>query len=97
MTTTTDNSLTQDEILTKLYSDMTRLAGEIAIDRCRTRVLMKIVKDKLGVEDADLDALFRTEIETNLEGFVHDITTPMLAEEAPAEMGGCCGGKNAQP
>ena len=95
--------LSQEEILSKLYTDLTRLAGEVAIDRCRTRVLMKLVMEKGGVTADELDGLFREELETNLEGFVKGITDPMLAEmrdvaegraDAPApDASGCCGGR----
>lgn len=90
MSTTT--TVTQDEVLAKLYRDLTRLAGEIAVDRCRTRVLLRLVKEKTGVTDAELDQLFREEVETNLEGFVHGITQPMVEELQGPEAGGCCGG-----
>jgi hypothetical protein len=91
--TTQTPALTQDEILAKIYRDLTRLAGEIAIDRCRNRVLMKLVREKLTLSDEELNGLFRTELEQNLEQLCHDITGPMLAElEEPAPMGGCCGG-----
>jgi hypothetical protein len=91
--TTQTPALTQDEILAKIYRDLTRLAGEIAVDRCRNRVLMKLVREKLGVGDEELNKLFRAELEENLEQLCHDITGPMLQElEEPAPMGGCCGG-----
>lgn len=91
--TTQTPTLDQDEILAKIYRDLTRLAGEIAVDRCRNRVLMKLVREKLGVGDEELNQLFRAELEENLEQLCHDITSPMLAElEEPAPMGGCCGG-----
>lgn len=87
-------TVTQDEVLAKLYRDLTRLAGEIAVDRCRTRVLLRLVKEHAGVTDDQLDALFREEVEANLEGFVHGITEPMLAElRGPEAGGGCCGGQ----
>lgn len=93
MSTATTPVLSQEEILTKLYTDLTRLAGEVALDRCRTRVLLKIVKEKAGVTDEELDGLFREEVEANLEGFVKTITDPMLAElQDPIDVGGCCGG-----
>lgn len=88
----TTNTVTQDDVLAKLYRDLTRLAGEIAVDRCRTRVLLRLVKEKTGVTDEELDTLFREEVEANLEGFVHGITEPMLAELRAPEAGGCCGG-----
>ena len=88
--------LSQEEVLSKIYRDFARLAGEIAIDRCRNRVLLKLVKDHLNVEDEALNELFRVELEANLEQFVRDITGPMLAElSEPEEItigGGCCGG-----
>lgn len=77
---TTATQLTQEEILHKLYRDITRLAGEIAVDRCRNRVLLKLVRDRLGVSEEELNTLFREELEQNLEGFCHDITAPMLSE-----------------
>lgn len=86
------STVTQDEVLAKLYTDLTRLAGEIAVDRCRTRVLLRLVKEKTGVTDEQLDTLFREEVEANLEGFVQGITEPMLAEaRGPEAGGGCCG------
>ena len=88
-------TVTQDEVLAKLYSDLTRLAGEIALDRCRTRVLLRLVKEKLDVTDEALDALFREEVEANLEGFVQGITAPMIADLQGPEVGGCCGGQSA--
>ena len=85
-------TMSQEEVLAKIYRDFARLAGEIAIDRCRTRVLLTLVKDQLGVSDERLNELFREEIEANLEQFCHDITRPILAElEEPREIGGCCG------
>ena len=91
-----EDVLAQEDVLTKIYRDLTRLAGEVAVDRCRTRVLMRIVKEQMGMEDAELDAMFRAEIDANLQGFVSGITAPMLAEfgGAPVEVGGggCCGG-----
>lgn len=86
-------TVTQDDVLAKLYTDLTRLAGEIAVDRCRTRVLLRLVKEKTGVTDEQLDALFRKEVEANLEGFVAGITAPMIADlQGPeAAGGGCCG------
>lgn len=89
MTTT----VTQDEVLAKLYTDLTRLAGEIAVDRCRTRVLLRLVKEKTGVTDAELDSLFREEVEANLEGFVQGITAPMIEDVQEPQAGGCCGGR----
>jgi hypothetical protein len=90
--TTQTPTLSQDEILAKIYRDLTRLAGEIAIDRCRNRVLMKLVREKLGVGDEELNTLFRAELEEHLEQLCHDITGPMLAEleEPQAGCGGCC-------
>lgn len=85
----TQTPITQAEIIEKIYRDLTRLAGEIAIDRCRNRALMKLVQEKLDVTDADLDARFRAELEANLEQLVHDITDPILEElQGPPE--GCC-------
>lgn len=86
--------LNQEDILTKIYSDFARLAGEIAIDRCRNRVLLKLVKEKLGVEDETLNQLFQEELQENLETFVREITNPMLAELSEPEeitIGGGCG------
>ena len=89
--------LTQEEVLSKIYRDFTRLAGEIAIDRCRNRVLLQLVKDQLKIEDEALNELFRAELEANLEQYVRDITGPMIAElSEPEEItiggGACCGG-----
>jgi hypothetical protein len=83
---------TQEDIIGKIYRDLTRLAGEIAIDRCRNRVLLKIVKERIGVSDDDLNALFRAELEENLEQLCQDITGPILAElEDPVtQPTGCC-------
>lgn len=83
-------AMTQEEIVSKLYRDFTRLAGEIAIDRCRNRVLMQLVRDRLNVSDDELNDLFRVELEGNLEQFCKDITGPMLAELEEPEAGGCC-------
>ena len=88
MPTTT---LTQEDIIAKIYRDITRLAGEIAIDRCRNRVLMTLVKEKLAINDEDLDALFRAELAANLEQLCHGITGPILAELEEPAVGGCCG------
>lgn len=86
-------NITQDEMLTKVYRDFARLAGEIAVDRCRNRVLLNLVKERFAVSDEELDALFRKEIAENLEDFCHGITGPMLAELQPPapEAPGCCG------
>lgn len=85
------STMTQEEILGKIYRDFARLAGEIAIDRCRNRVLLTLVKEKLNVPDDELNALFQKEIEGNLEQFVTEITRPMLSElEEPQAAGGCC-------
>ena len=87
-------TLDQEEILSKIYRDFARLAGEIAIDRCRNRVLLKLVKDKLGVDDDTLNQLFQEELQANLETFARDITNPMLAELSEPEeitLGGGCG------
>ncbi|MEB3327760.1 MAG: hypothetical protein VKQ33_00845 [Candidatus Sericytochromatia bacterium] len=86
-----------DELVAKLYRDMAFLAAEIAVDRCRTRVLMRLVKERLGIEEADLDAMLREEVGDHLEDFVRRITFPMSApdvvDEAPASggCGGACG------
>ncbi|MDB5102270.1 MAG: hypothetical protein JWM80_6691 [Cyanobacteria bacterium RYN_339] len=88
--TTQSPAITQDEILAKIYRDLTRLAGEIAIDRCRNRVLMKLVREKLDVGDEELNGLFRAELEANLEQLCHDITGPMLRELEEPTAGGCC-------
>lgn len=88
MSTTT---ITQEEIIGKIYRDITRLAGEIAIDRCRNRVLLNLVREKLNVSDDDLNALFRAELETHLEQLCRDITDPILKElEEPSADAGCC-------
>ena len=85
------STMTQEEILGKIYRDFARLAGEIAIDRCRNRVLLSLVKEKLDVSDDELNALFQKELETNLETYVTEITRPMLSElEEPQPSGGCC-------
>ena len=87
--------LNQEEILSKIYRDFARLAGEIAIDRCRNRVLLQLVKDKLGMDDETLNQLFQAELQANLEQFCNDITGPMLAELSEPEeitIGGGCGG-----
>lgn len=92
---TTTLPLSQEDVLAKIYRDLARLAGEIAIDRCRNRVLMALVKDNLKISDEQLNELFRKELEQNLEQLCQDITTPMLSElQEPTDMaGGCCGGK----
>ncbi|GEM_PF-6097173 len=88
------DGLTQEEVLGKLYRDFARLAGEIALDRCRQRVLLGIVRDRLGVEEAELDKLFREEIQSHLALFCEDITEPMLAELREVDrQAGCCGGQ----
>jgi hypothetical protein len=91
--------IAQEEILSKIYRDFARLAGEIAIDRCRNRVLLKLVKDQLKIDDEALNQLFQAELEANLEQFCNDITGPMLAElSEPEEItlgGGCCQGTNS--
>jgi hypothetical protein len=88
--------INQEEVLGKIYRDFARLAGEIAIDRCRNRVLLKLVKDQLNMDDDKLNQLFQAELEANLEQFCNDITGPMLAElSEPEEItlgGGGCGG-----
>lgn len=86
-------TLSQDDIIAKLYQDMTFLAGEIALDRCRNRVLMRLVKEKLGVSDSDLDAMFREEVGDHLEDFIRAITAPMVAPDEADETasGSCCG------
>ena len=90
---TTTSAFSQEEIIAKLYRDITRLAGEIAIDRCRSRVLLNLVRDKLAISDEQLNELFRAELEQNLEQLCRDITDPMLAVmEPPQPAGGCCGG-----
>lgn len=82
-----------DEIVTKLYRDLAFLAAEIAVDRCRVRVLTQLVKDRLGVDDAALDAMFREEIGDHLEEFVQRITLPMTAPDVlDATTGSGCGG-----
>jgi hypothetical protein len=54
---------------------------------------MGIVRDRLGVEEAELDKLFRAEIQSHLALFCEDITKPMLAELREADrQAGCCGG-----
>lgn len=89
----TSATMTQDEILAKIYRDFARLAGEIALDRCRNRVLMQLVRDRLEIPDEELNRMFQEELQQNLEGYVTDITRPMLAEleepQAPPA-GGCC-------
>ena len=91
------STMTQEEILGKIYRDFARLAGEIAIDRCRNRVLLTLVKEKLNVSDDELNALFQKELEGNLETFVTEITRPMLSElEEPKQAGGCCMAQPAQ-
>ena len=90
----TTSVLSQEDVLSKIYSDFARLAGEIAIDRCRNRVLLKLVKDKLNVSDDELNQLFQEELSANLETFVGDITNPMLADLSEPEeitLGGGCG------
>ena len=102
----TSTVMSQEEILSKIYRDFARLAGEIAIDRCRNRVLLRLVKERLEVSDDELNALFQSELQNNLEQLCHDITQPMLSElmdaqvteVGPADMpsgGGCCGGKTS--
>jgi hypothetical protein len=88
-------TLTQDEIIAKLYQDMTFLAGEIAVDRCRNRVLMRLVKEKLQLSEAELDAMFREEVGDHLEDFVRAITAPMVASDEVDETTstGCCGAR----
>ncbi|MEB3196929.1 MAG: hypothetical protein VKP62_06965 [Candidatus Sericytochromatia bacterium] len=84
----------QDDIVAKLYRDITFLAGEIAVDRCRTRVLMRLVKEQLQLSDEALDDMFREEIGDHLEDFVRRITAPMVMQAEVDETGpaGCCGG-----
>jgi hypothetical protein len=85
-----------DELVAKLYRDMAFLAAEIAVDRCRTRVLMRLVKDGLGIDEAALDAMLRDEVGDHLEDFVRRITFPMSAPEIVEEAsGGGCGGSCA--
>lgn len=85
--------ITSEEIIAKIYRDIARLAGEIAIDRCRNRVLLKLVKERIGIEDEELNCMFREELEANLEQLCHDITDPILNElQEPQAKGGCCGG-----
>lgn len=97
-------AMTQEEILGKIYRDFARLAGEIAIDRCRNRVLLRLVKDRLNVSDDELNTMFQTELQDHLEQLCHDITQPMLSELTTAEVqelgaaadmpagSGCCQG-----
>lgn len=87
---TADAAVTTDELVSKLYTNMARLAAEIALERCRNRALLGILREKLGVTDADMDARFRDEVGEHLEQFCHDITAPMLADLDPGP--GCCGG-----
>jgi endonuclease III-like uncharacterized protein len=103
-TTTTPSAMSQEEILSKIYRDFARLAGEIAIDRCRNRVLLKLVKEKLNVSDEELNTLFQAELQENLEGYCHQITHPMLEElnETTVTFNGfveggsaCCGGSKS--
>ncbi|MEB3284877.1 MAG: hypothetical protein VKN33_06300 [Candidatus Sericytochromatia bacterium] len=86
-------TLSSDEIVAKLYQDMTFLAGEIALDRCRNRVLMRLVKENLHLTDGDLDAMFREEVGDHLEDFVRAITAPMVSppEVDETTAAGCCG------
>lgn len=91
--------MTQEDVLAKIYTDFARLASEVAIDRCRNRVLLNLVRDKLGVSDADLDELFRAELQEHLEGYIREITAPMLGDLEEPRLGeladaqaGCCGG-----
>jgi hypothetical protein len=82
-----------DELVAKLYRDMAFLAAEIAVDRCRTRVLMQLVKDRLGIDEAELDAMLRDEVGDHLEDFVRRITFPMSAPDVvDVATGGGCGG-----
>lgn len=84
-------TMTQEEIIGKIYRDFARLAGEIALDRCRSRVLLTLVKEKLAISDDELSALYQQELEANLEQYVNEITRPMLRElEEPKPQGGCC-------
>lgn len=89
------STLTQDEIIAKLYQDMTFLAGEIALDRCRNRVLMRLVKEKLQLSETELDAMFREEVGDHLEDYVRAITAPMVAPDEVDETvsTGCCGAR----
>lgn len=102
----TSTAMTQEEILSKIYRDFARLAGEIAIDRCRNRVLLRLVRERLNVSDSELNTLFQSELQDNLEQFCHDITQPMLSEMVdvqvtevgPADLpkgGGCCQGTSS--
>lgn len=85
-----------DALVTKLYRDMAFLAAEIAVDRCRTRVLTRLVKERLGLDDNALDALFREEVGEHLEDFVQRITLPMTAPEVvEAAAGSGCGSATA--
>lgn len=80
MATSAAAPLTQDEILGKIYQDLARLASEVAIDRCRNRVLLTLVRDRLNVSDDELNALFQAEIRENLEQYCHELTQPMISE-----------------
>ena len=93
------SAMSQEEIVTKIYRDMARLASEISIARCRNRVLLTLVKEKLGTSDEELNELFRAELQENLEQYVRDITGPMVTELLEAEevgpvteMAAGCGG-----
>lgn len=86
------STMTQEEIIGQIYRNFAHLAGEIAIDRCRNRVLLNLVREKLNISDDELNGLFQTELEANLEQYVTAITRPMLSglEEPKPQGGGCC-------
>lgn len=88
-----EEPLTQEELFGKLYQDLATLATELAIDRCRTRVLLKVLEEKLGLSSEEMDDRFREELANNLEPMIRDLLAPILPAGAEMEMqGGCCGG-----
>lgn len=88
-------AITSEEIITQIYRTFTRLAGEIALERSRNRVLMQLVAEGLDLSPETLDGKFRAEVEANLETYVRQITDPMLDElqaTLDGSAGGCGGG-----
>jgi hypothetical protein len=72
--------MTQEEILAKVYKDITRLAGEIAIDRARARVFMQLLIEKTGTTETELNQYFQTELENNLQRYVEDLVVPLTED-----------------
>lgn len=88
-----EEPLTQEELIAKVYQDLATLATELAIDRCRARVMLQVIEEKLGVPAPELDERFRAELQSNLEPMIRDLLAPILPAEAELVTdAGCCGG-----